>query len=343
MMISLQELANRFGAKVIGDGDKLIAHVRSLKSADERAISFYSASAYKNELTDTRAGAVVLCPADRDAFNGNRLLADNPHLVFARIASFLHPSGEFEGGLHTSAIVADNCDIADSAFIGSGAIISENSKIGSNVYVGSGCYIGTHCEIGEHTYLHPNVTILDHCRLGNSCIVQSGSVIGSHGFGIIQDGGMWIRVPQIGGVIIGALTDIGANCSIDRGSLDDTVVGTGVKLDNLVHIAHNVAIGDHTVMAAGVAIAGSTRIGKHCQFAGYSSCVGHIEIADEVILLAHTCATHSIREKGVYSALIAARENSQWKKSHARLHRLDKQFQKIRDIEKQVKKFVGEQ
>ncbi len=241
----------------------------------------------------THAGAVVLGDVDSRVYSGNMLISDNPRLCFTRVATVLHPPIRPQIGIHEKAVINDSAEVATDAAIGPNVVVESGARVGRGVVIGPGCYIGRDAVIGDGTWLHANVSIGADCVLGQHCIVHSGAVIGSDGFVYAHDGVRWEKTPQLGRVIIGDEVEIGANTTIDRGALGDTVIERGVKLDNLIHIAHNVHIGEDTAMAACVGIAGSTHVGKRCTLAGQVGVVGHIEIADDVhITGADGCFTH---------------------------------------------------
>ena len=260
------------------------------------------------------------------------LIARNPYATYARIAGLLHPTGEVEPGVRPSAMVDSGARVDPSASIGSGAIIEADVEIGANVVIGPDCIVMRGASIGAHTRLIARVTLCERVSVGERCILHPGAVVGSDGFGNAPDAGSWVKIPQLGSVQVGNDVEIGANTTIDRGTLDDTVVEDGVKLDNLIQIAHNVRIGAHTAIAALVGIAGSTKIGKHCVIAGKVGIADQIEICDHVTILAMAAVAGSIRQPGVYSSAIAAEEVSRFRRNAARFRHLDEMARELRQV-----------
>ncbi len=323
MAISLGELAIQFGCELIGDPSVQVSRVATLSGADGSSVSFLSAPAYRHLLTETRAAAVILRAADADTCPVNALVSSNPYLLYARIAAVLHPPATMPPGVHASAVVAASAIVAASAHVAAHTVIGDNCAIDDRAIVGPGCVIGRDCRIGEGTRLAANVTLGADVSIGSRCIVHPGAVIGSDGFGNAMSETGWVKVPQIGGVRIGDDVEIGANATIDRGAIDHTVIENGVRLDNLVQIAHNVRIGEHTAMAAMTGVSGSTVIGKRCMFAGQTGIVGHLTICDDVIVTGKTMISKNIDKPGTYSSGFPAEESGIWKRQVARFRRLD--------------------
>jgi UDP-3-O-[3-hydroxymyristoyl] glucosamine N-acyltransferase len=323
MAISLGELAIQFGCELIGDPSVQVSRVATLSGADEFSVSFLSAPAYRQLLTETRAAAVILRAADADICPVNALVSSNPYLLYARIATVLHPPATMPPGVHASAVVAASAIVAASAHVAAHTVIGDNCAIGDRAIVGPGCVIGMDCRIGEGTRLAANVTLGADVSIGSRCIVHPGAVIGSDGFGNAMSETGWMKVPQVGGVRIGDDVEIGANATIDRGAIDHTIIENGVRLDNLVQIAHNVRIGEHTAMAAMTGVSGSTVIGKRCMFAGQTGIVGHLSICDDVIVTGKTMISKNIDKPGTYSSGFPAEESGTWKRQVARFRRLD--------------------
>jgi UDP-3-O-[3-hydroxymyristoyl] glucosamine N-acyltransferase len=264
-----------------------------------------------------------------------RVVCDNPYLYFAKVSALFNPPQSAKPGVHKTAVVERGTKIPVSASVGAGAYIGSRVKLGRAVVIGSGCCIGDDVEIGAGSRLHARVTIYSASRLGQRALVHSGVVIGADGFGIALDDGRWHKIPQIGRVVIGNDVEIGANTCVDRGALDDTVIEDGVKLDNLIQVAHNVHIGAHTAIAGCTGIAGSTRIGKHCVIGGAASIVGHLDIADRVVILAGALVTKSIMQAGTYGGHPAQNSRS-WTHNMARLRNLDALNERVRRIEQQL-------
>ena len=337
MGITLAELARRLGAKVRGDAEHVVERVASLQKAGPDEIAFLRGGArYRRHLETTRAGAVILTQADADAWAGSALIVENPHACFARVAEWLHASQEAVAGIHSSAVVAEGAEVSEDVSIGPHTVVETGAVIGRGAIIGSGCYIGRGVEIGSGSRLYPRVVVYERCVIGKACIVHSGAVIGADGFGFAKDGAEWVKVPQIGRVVIGDHVEIGANTTIDRGALDDTVIGDGVKLDNLIQIGHNVTIGEHTAMAAGVAVAGSAQIGKRCTIGGCAGIRGHIVIVDDVHVTASSMVLNSVNEPGVYSSALKAEPAVKWRKNAARLYRLDEMARRLRELEQKI-------
>jgi UDP-3-O-[3-hydroxymyristoyl] glucosamine N-acyltransferase len=341
MGATLTELAHRCHCELRGDPNYQINRIATLEAAGPQDIAFVAGEKYRSQLAITHAGAMVLGVADADLYSGNMLLSENPRLCFTRVAAMLHPPIRPPIGVHTKAVIHDSADHAADAAIGPHAVIESNARIGRGVVIEAGCYIGRGAVIGDGSWLHANVTIGADCLLGQHCIVHPGAVIGSDGFGYARDGARWEKTPQLGRVIIGDDVEIGANTTIDRGAIGDTIIERGVKLDNLIHIAHNVNIGEDTAMAACVGIAGSTRIGKRCTLAGQVGVVGHIEIADDVHITGATVVSHTIRQAGIYSSGTPLETYSRWLKNAARMRQLDDMARRVKKLEQKLSEISG--
>ncbi|HLU06791.1 MAG TPA: UDP-3-O-(3-hydroxymyristoyl)glucosamine N-acyltransferase [Woeseiaceae bacterium] len=337
MQASLGELATRFGCELVGDPASAVTHVATLANAGPQALSFLANPAYRDELAKTRAGAVVVRPEDADACPVAALISRDPYLTYAYIAGVLHPPPTIAPGVHASAIVSPSASIADSAWVGALAVVGEDAVVGEAVSIGPGAVVGPRCRIGAATRIHAKVTLVEDVRIGRRCIVHPGAIIGCDGFGNARSDTGWLKVPQVGGVEIGDDVEIGANTTIDRGAIDDTVIGNGVRLDNLIQIAHNVRIGEHTAMAAFSGVSGSTVIGKRCMFAGQSGVVGHINICDDVVIGGATMVSKDIREPGFYTASFPAEKDRDWKRKVARFRRLDELVRRVARLEKNHK------
>jgi len=340
MAFTLEELARRVLGQVRGDGAREIDSVATLANAGPRDIAFLTNPNYHRYLADTEAAAVILTRENAEQFSGNALIVDNPHLCYARIASLLHPEPQQSPGIHASAIVAVDARVAPSAWIGPQVVVEAGAVIGDNVRVGPGCYVDRGVSIGEDSRLIAHVTVCHRCVVGKRCIIHPGAVIGSDGFGYARDGARWVKVPQLGRVVLGDDVDVGSNTTIDRGALGDTVIADGVKLDNLIQIAHNVQIGEHTAMAAFAGIAGSTIVGKRCTFGGRSSIAGHLEIADDVHVTGTSLVSGSVMNAGIYSSAISAEEAGSWRKNAARLRQLDALTRRIKELEQKIQRLI---
>jgi UDP-3-O-[3-hydroxymyristoyl] glucosamine N-acyltransferase len=331
---TLSDIAGRLGGTVLGDGATLIRQVATLERAAPDTISFLANERYLGFLKTTRAGAVIVGEAFRSAVDLPRIVTDNPYAYFARVSALLNPAPPVAAGRHASAVIDPGAQIASSASIGPGAVVEAGARIGEAAVVGAGCFIGARAVIGARCRLHPRVTIYHDCVIGDDALIHSGAVIGADGFGIAMDQGRWLKVPQIGAVRIGRDVEIGANTTIDRGAIEDTVIGDGVKLDNQIQIAHNVEIGAHTAIAACVGIAGSSRIGAYCRIGGASGIAGHLSIADHVEISAHTLVTKSITEPGTYTGAYPFEPNRDWRRNAASLRRLGDLGDRVRALEK---------
>jgi len=259
------------------------------------------------------------------------------------VTQLLYPFPEFSPGVHPTAAVNPAVKVAATAWIGPNSVVEADAMIGEGAYIGPGCYIGAKVSIGENTILMAHVFIGERCVIGNKCLFKPGAVIGGDGFGFAKDGERWQKVPQIGRVLIGNDVEVGANTTIDRGSLSDTVIGDGVKLDNLIQIAHNVHIGENTAMAGCSGIAGSTVVGKRCTVGGQAGIAGHIEIADDVHITACSLVTSSITKPGVYSASIKAEPVEKWRRNAARLYHLDEIARRLAKLEERLQQHFEEQ
>lgn len=315
MSFELAELAVRFGCALRGDPQRRVDHVAPLAAADPTALSFLANPRLVRELAGTRAGAVVLQPALAGQCPVPALISDNPHALFARIAALLYPSPPCCPGVHPSASVSPAASVDASAEVDAFALIGAGARIAARCRIGPGCVIGAGVQIGADTRLVARVTVLAGVRVGERVLIHPGAVIGADGFGFAREsGGEWVKVPQVGGVLIGDDVEIGANSTVDRGAIEDTIIESGVKLDNLVQIGHNVRLGEHTAIAGCTGISGSTRIGARCMIGGGVGVAGHIQICDDVVIAGRTTVSGSIREPGTYASLWSAEPLARWKR-----------------------------
>lgn len=335
---TLAEIAARLGGRVMGNAEVRISQISTLERATSTQISFLTNSKYRAQLANTQAGALILGEADADATELPRIISANPYAYFARVSALLNPFPEINPGIHASAVIAEGAQIDPTASIGATAVIGAGAVIGAQSVIGEGCCIGDNVVIGSGVRLYPRVVIYYGCVIGDNLIAHSGVVIGSDGFGIAMDEGRWVKIPQIGRVVIGNDVEIGANTTIDRGALDDTVIEDGVKLDNQIQIAHNVRIGAHTAIAGCVGIAGSTTIGKYCQIGGSAGILGHLKIADHVVISSFTLIGKSIREAGSYAGIFPFSKTDDWKRSAVHLRNLDEMSNRIKVLEKMLLK-----
>lgn len=333
---TLSELAELLGAELRGDGSMTVTGLATLASAGPADISFLANDKYARQLGETRAGAVLVRPSEADHCPTNAVVTDDPYRCFAQLSHLFNPEPVPQAGIDPSAHVAESATVADSAWVGPGAVVAQGAEVGERVRVGPNSVVGATSRVGADTVLAANVILYHGVTLGERCRISSGAVIGSDGFGYAHTGQNWERIAQIGGVRVGDDVDVGANATIDRGALDDTVIGNGVKIDNLVQVGHNVVIGDHSAMAALVGISGSSRIGRHCVFGGASGIGGHLTIADGVQLTGMTMVTRSLKEPGVYSSGTGVASNRDWRRSVVRFRQLDDMAQRLRQIEKKL-------
>ena len=341
MAYALAELAARFGGEMLGDGTVAIRQVAPLARAEAGEIGFVSQAKYFSQLASTRASAVILPLDAHDATPLPRILTANPYLYFARVSALLNPPPRPPAGIHPAAVVDPDALVAADASIGPGAVIGRGARIGARSVVSANCVIGDEASLGEDCLLHPNVTLSFRCQVGNRAILHSGCVIGSDGFGFAPDGGRWEKIPQIGRVLIGDDVEVGACTTIDRGALEDTVIEEGVKLDNLIQVAHNVHIGAHTAIAACTGIAGSARIGRHCLIGGAAMIFGHIEIADGTRISTNTLITKSLPKAGTYTSALPFSEHEVWQKNAVHMRNLDKLVSRLKELDKRVTELEG--
>ena len=339
--ISLVTLAGQLGAEVRNGADAIVDSVATLTLAGPDDLSYLADVKYRKELAGCRAGAVIVSPDEAVNIAGRVLVVENPRLAFARAVALIFPEPAVCPGVHPQAIVARDAVVGDSSEIAAQAIVGAGSRIGARVLVGPGCYIGRDVVIGDDTRLLGRVTVLDGCLVGRRCLVQPGAVLGADGFGYARDGAAWVKVPQLGRVVVGDDVEIGANTTIDRGALGDTWIGNGVKLDNLIQVAHNVHIGEHTAVAACAGIAGSTQIGARCMIGGGVGIGGHLDIADDVTILGKTSITNSIRVPGVYSSTMSAQPAAEWRKNAVRFRHLDEFIRALKKLEVQVQQLLS--
>jgi len=344
MSATLRELAEEFGCELHGDPSRVVTRVGTLGGAGPDAITFLANPLYRSQLAGTHAGAVILDETQWAGCPTACLVHAQPYLTYARIATYLNPAPTAVAGIHSSAVVASSAQVASSAEIGPHVAIGPRCRIEDAALIGAGSVLGADVRIGAGTRLVARVTVLDGVRIGARCILQPGSVIGADGFGFAPDtGGTWLKIPQVGSVVIADDVEIGANTTVDRGTIDDTVIESGVKLDNLVQIAHNVRIGEHTVMAAMSGAAGSTRIGKRCMIGGGVVMVNQIEICDDVMFTFRSIVTKSVDKPGTYSGGLPAEEASKWRRNAARFRKLDALAERVTDAERTLASLTSKQ
>lgn len=299
LSIRLADLAQQLDAELHGDGDIVISGIASMHSAKSGQITFLSNSRYREQLSQCQASAVVLTSADRDCFSGAALVVKDPYLTYARMAQILDTTPQPASQIAPSAVIDSSAKLGQNVSIGANAVIESGVELGDNVIIGPGCFVGKNAKIGAGSRLWANVSVYHEVQMGQNCLVQSGTVIGADGFGYANDRGNWVKIPQLGTVIIGDRVEIGACTTIDRGALDNTQIGNGVIIDNQCQIAHNVVIGDNTAVAGGVIMAGSLKIGRYCMIGGASVINGHMEICDKVTVTGMGMVMRPITEPGI--------------------------------------------
>ena len=334
MKYTLGELAKHVSGEVKGDASCEIESVGTLHSSNNKQISFLTNPSYRKMLATSNAGAVILSAADAEDRSINAIISNNPYAAYAKIAALLSPNEKYIEGIDAGAFVATGSHISATASIAAGAVIESGVILADYVRIGPGCVIQKNTKVGKNSVLTANVTVSHNCEIGSNNLIHPGVVIGADGFGQAMDNGRWIKVPQLGRVVIGNDVEIGANTTIDRGAIEDTIIEDNVKLDNQIQVAHNVIIGAHTAIASSSAIAGSTKIGKHCRIAGMVGIVGHLEIADNVTITGKSMVTNSIKEAGVYSSGTPLEPNKLWRRNTVRFKHLDDIAKRLSKLEK---------
>ncbi|NNJ95003.1 MAG: UDP-3-O-(3-hydroxymyristoyl)glucosamine N-acyltransferase [Halobacteria archaeon] len=337
MALTLGALAEQIGGRLAqGSPGCEVGGVATLQHASTGDISFLANRSYRKFLASTRASAVILAAEHLADCPVAAIVADNPYAAYARAAALLFPPPPGRRGIDPSASVGESCSIDPDAWIGPRCIIESGATIHAGAQLAGGCYIGADSEIGPNSRLAANVVICHGVSIGARVNIAPGAVIGSDGFGLASEDGKWLPVPQLGSVRVGNDVDIGANTTIDRGALEDTILEEGVRLDNQIQVAHNVHIGAHTAIAGCVGISGSARIGRHCMIGGGAGIVGHLEITDHVVITGMTMVTRSITSPGVYSSGVPAQDNESWNRNYARFRQLDKLARKVQKLERQL-------
>ena len=338
----IDELARRFGLEARGDASGVIHGVAPLASAEDGQLAFLANPRYASELAHTLAGVVVLRTEHAGMSPVPVLIAKDPYLAYAHIAALFEHVPAPAPGIHTTAVIAPDAHIDASASVGPGCVIEPGATVQAGAVLGPHCVIGPGCTVGVQSCLGAHVTLVTRVVLGKRVLIHAGAVLGADGFGLARDEGGWVKVPQLGGVRIGDDCEIGANTTIDRGALEDTVLEEDVRLDNQIQIAHNVRIGAHTALAGCAAVAGSATIGRDCLIGGSAGVLGHLDVADGVTITAMTLVTHSIREPGVYSSGAPVEENRAWRRNAARMRQLDAMARRIATLEKQLQALAKE-
>lgn len=338
-MILLSVLAEKLNAELHGDAACGVSAVASLEKAIKGQLSFLSNSKYRAFLTETQASAVLIKAEDLPfvAPGVSALIVTDPYVAFAKVAQLLDTTPRTASvGIHPSAMIDPTAKIAEGAAIGAQVVVAANAQVAADVQIGPGCFIGEGAEIGANTRLWANVSVYHGVKIGERCVIQSGAVIGGDGFGFANERGQWLKIPQTGAVVIGNDCEIGANTCIDRGAIENTVIGNNVIIDNLCQIAHNVKIGDHTAIAGCTTVAGSTTIGKYCIIGGAAVINGHIEICDGAQVSGMAMLMKPVTEKGVYTSGLPATTNAEWRRNTAKLRQIDQLYQRVKQLEKQL-------
>ncbi|MDR1276342.1 MAG: UDP-3-O-(3-hydroxymyristoyl)glucosamine N-acyltransferase [Candidatus Accumulibacter sp.] len=333
--IRLDEIADRFGGRIEGDGSVVVHQVASLESARSGQLAFLTAPKFLPLLKATLASAVIVPPQFSAETALPRIVHANPYACYARVVALLNPVSHEFSGVDPSAVVQS--EIPPSTRVGALAVVGRRVELGENVTIYPGCVVGDDVSIGDDSILYARVVVYSNCRIGKRAILQSGAVIGGDGFGFAKDGDSWVKIPQIGRVVIGDDVEVGVNTAVDRGALDDTVIGNGVKLDNLIQIAHNVQVGDNTAMAGCAGIAGSTKIGERCTFGGAAMISGHIEIGDDVHISGGTFVAKSLGKPGVYTSIFPLGTHEEWLRNAVQIRRLARLAERVAELEKKIK------
>lgn len=334
MSWTVRTLADALGLAHTGDDERVLSRVDALEAAGPESLTFVSRAAFLDRLAGTRAAAVVVAPAHAERAPCAALLTDDPYSTYARAAQLLHPDPPMATGIDPSAGIDPAARVDEGAHVGPQAVIGADAEVAAGAVIEAGAFIGEGARVGADTRVGPRVVIRAYCRIGARGRIQPGAVIGSDGFGYARDDERWVRIPQIGVVVIGDDVEIGANTTIDRGTLDDTVIGNGVILDNQIQVAHNVRIGDHTAMAGCVGIAGSAVIGRNCTVGGAAVILGHLEVVDDVHITAMSLVSKSITLAGTYSSGTPLEANADWRRNAARFRQLDALVRRVGALEK---------
>lgn len=336
--IRLADLAQQLDAQVHGDGDLVITGIASMHSAQPEQITFLSNSRYREQLASCNAGAVVLTEADLPFCKVAALVVENPYFTYARMAQIMDTTPQPAQDIAPSAVISPQATLGEGVSVGANTVIESGVVLGDNVVIGAGCFIGKNTHIGAGSRLWANVSIYHEVVIGQNCLIQSGTVIGADGFGYANDRGNWIKIPQLGSVHIGDRVEIGACTTIDRGALDNTIIGNGVIIDNQCQIAHNVVIGDNTAVAGGVIMAGSLKVGRYCMIGGASVINGHMEICDKVTITGMGMVMRPITEPGLYSSGIPLQPNKMWRKTAALVMNIDGINKRLKAVERKIDK-----
>ncbi len=342
---SLAALVEKFGGKLLNPEAtrKLIYRLASLEEGTVDDIGFVAHAKYVKVAQNSRCGVLIVSPLEVTSLSSVTTLlwvVENPYVTYAKVSNFIGTLSEPAPAqtTHASAVISEFASVDSTASIGPNVIVEAGAKIGANVRLVANVFVGWNAVVGNETVLHPGVVVYHQCKIGSRNIIHSSTVIGSDGFGFAKEGKQWVKIAQLGSVVIGDDVEIGSNCSIDRGAIEDTVIGNGVKIDNLVQIAHNVQIGDGTAIAGCVGIAGSAIIGKNCAFGGSAGVLGHLEICDNVTVSSMSLVTRSIKQPGFYSGVFPLQDNAEWERVAVSLKQLPQLRQRLRELERLSKK-----
>ena len=338
MTYNLAQLADQLNAQLVGDTDLVVHRLATFEQAGEGDITFVSDKKLLDKLAECKASAIVLPSALKEGYQGNALFMDNPYVGYALLARIFDTTPNLQANIAPSAVIHKTAKIGKNVAIANNVVIEEGVVIADNCQIFSNVVIGQYASIGEQTKIYPNTTIYHQCEIGQRVIIHANTVIGSDGFGNAPYQGTWVKIPQIGKVIIGDDVEIGSSTAIDRGALSNTVIGDGVKIDNQCQIAHNVSIGAHTAIAGGTNIAGSTKIGKSCIVGGSTTINGHITITDKVVITGDSMVMRSIPEPGIYSSGVPAQNNKAWRKTTAYTLKIVELFKRVKELEKNNQK-----
>ena len=336
MKLSLGEIADQFDLEVVGEASTEIRGIANIADAVPGDLTFLFSPSYKKHLETSRASAVVIRDSDITDCDIPALISAQPRLEWANIAALFDGTPPPDKLQHETAVIGSGVSIGEGVSIGANSVIADGAVLADGVCIGAGCSVGARTELGSGTRLHANVTLYHDVKIGSRCLIHSGAVLGADGFGFEFDSqtATLVKIPQVYGVHIGDDVEIGALTTIDRGALNHTVIGKGVKLDNQVQIGHGVSIGAHTAISGCTAIAGSTRVGSYCLIGGGVGMIDNIEVADQVEITARTLVTHSITEKGRYSSGTPLMKSRDWKRSVIGIRKLDDLIKRIRRLEK---------
>ncbi|MDH5359497.1 MAG: UDP-3-O-(3-hydroxymyristoyl)glucosamine N-acyltransferase [Gammaproteobacteria bacterium] len=336
--LTLAEIAFHIDAELVGDADFEVDGIAALSQALAGQVSFLAEAKYRKQLSTCQASAMILSADEAKYFSGHKLIVANPYLAYALVAALFDNRPDTVSGIHSTAVVSSGATLGEGVSIAAFAVIADGACLEAGCVVGAHSVVGEGCVLGEGSRLASHVTLYHGVKIGKRANIHSGVVIGSDGFGFANDQGKWIKIPQIGGVSIGDDVEIGANTTIDRGALDDTLIGNGVKMDNQIQVAHNVQIGDHTAIAGCVGIAGSAKIGRHCGIGGGAGILGHLEITDGVQVTAMSLVTKSIKQSGIYSSGTSVEPFKLWHRNYARFGQLDDMARRLKALEQRLEK-----